>query len=153
MAKLVPRSCTEVKDDDRGSVHGSLSDYRETGAYVLLGDPGAGKTTSFEAEALASGGCFIRARDFLTFDVRPEWRDKTLFIDGLDETRSGATDGRVPLDLLRRKLDQLGRPRFRLSCREADWSGNSDRVHLNQVAPDGAVRASTLWASLKYLSF
>lgn len=139
MAKLVPRTCTEVKDDEQGSVHGSLSDYREIGAYVLLGDPGAGKTTSFETEALATGGCPIRARDFLTFDVRPEWRDQTLFIDGLDETRSGATDGRVPLDQLRRKLDQLGRPRFRLSCREADWLGSSDRTHLNQVAPDGAV--------------
>lgn len=144
MSKLVPRTCTEVKDDDRGSIPGSLSDYREIGAYVLLGDPGAGKTTSFEAEALATGGCPIRARDFLTFDVRPEWLHKTLFIDGLDETRAGTADGRVPLDQLRRKLDQMGRPRFRLSCREADWLGNSDRTHLNHVAVDGAVRTLRL---------
>ena len=139
MTQLVQRGCTEVKDDGQDSARSSLSGYRETGAYVLLGDPGSGKTSSFKAEALAIGGCFITARDFLTFDVRPEWRGQTLFIDGLDETRAGAVDGRVPLDQLRRKLDQLGRPRFRLSCREADWLGSSDRTHLNKVAPDGEV--------------
>ena len=59
------------------------------------------------------------ARDFITFaDRRPEWRGTTLFIDGLDEVRAGVEDGRTPLDRIRAGLDALGRPRFRLSCRE-----------------------------------
>ena len=31
-------------------------------------------------------------------DSHPEWRERTLFIDGLDEMRAGATDARIPLD-------------------------------------------------------
>lgn len=141
MTKHVLRTCTEIRDRDDGLAPPprSLSDYRDTAAYVLLGDPGAGKTSSFEAEALATGGCFIRARDFLTFDTRPGWSDQTLFIDGLDEMRASSADSRAPLDQLRRKLAQLGCPHFRLSCREADWLGSSDRTHLNQVAPGGEV--------------
>lgn len=62
-----------------------------------------------------------------------------MFIDGLDETRAAGGDGRVPLDQIRRKLDQLGRPWFRLSCREADWLGDNDRVNLQAVAPGGEI--------------
>ena len=31
---------------------------------------------------------------------------------------------------------RLGKPRFRLSCREADWLGENDRKHLESVSPD-----------------
>ena len=79
---------------------------------MLLGDPGAGKTTAFESErkALGEKACLITARDFLTFDPQshPEWRDKILFIDGLDETRVGANDARTPFDQIRGRLDALG---------------------------------------------
>jgi hypothetical protein len=103
-----------------------------------LGDPGAGKTTAFEHEAKASGSSqYVTARDLLTFDDRPEWHDKTLFIDGLDEVRAGSNDARTPFDIIRATLEKLDRPRFRLSCREADWFGASDREHLSKVAPEG----------------
>ena len=59
-------------------------------AYVLLGEPGAGKTTAFHEEARAAGCEAIPARDFIAID-RPEWRGWTLFIDGLDEMRAGST--------------------------------------------------------------
>ena len=54
--------------------------------------------------------CLIIARDFLTFDPQshPEWQDKTLFIDGLDETRVGANDTRTPFDQIRGRLDAVG---------------------------------------------
>ena len=32
-----------------------LKEYRDTPAYVLVGDPGAGKTTAFETEREALG--------------------------------------------------------------------------------------------------
>ena len=121
----------------------SLAAYRETPAWVLLGDPGAGKTTAFEAEACADPerAHFVSARDFLTFEPanRPEWRGRTLLLDGLDEARAGSANARSPFDVVRARLDELGKPRFRISCREADWLGKNDRERLKEVSPDGEV--------------
>ena len=139
----IHRTCTEVRtvDDRKKPAPESrpLKEYREVSAYVLLGDPGTGKTTAFEMEYEAVGAvaCLIDARDFVTFDpdAHPEWCGKTLFIDGLDEVRAGLQDARTPFDAIRRRLDKLGRPRFRLSCREADWLGENDRKRLATVVP------------------
>ena len=144
---IVPRTCTEIsagnEDQHREKESQLLEAFRDAPAYVLLGDPGAGKTTAFEAEcaALRENACLVTARDFLTFDPQshPEWRNKTLFIDGLDETRVGANDARTPFDQIRRRLDALGKPRFRLSCREADWLGANDRRRLESVSSDSKV--------------
>ena len=142
MSCIVPRTCTEVREAEteraRDVSSRPLAAFREVSAYVLLGDPGSGKSTSFAAESTALGGeaCLESARDFLTLDpnMHPEWCGKTLFIDGLDEVRAGGGDVRTPLDELRRRIDALGRPRFRLSCREADWLGTNDRSHLAKVS-------------------
>ena len=171
VSHFVPRTCTEIGEDgapigperssdgstglfgllnDDDSPAGSecpsrsLEHYRESDAYVLLGAPGAGKTVSFRQEAGRSGGHYVTARDFITPGDRPEWRDTTLFIDGLDEMRAGVADGCTPLDAIRAKLVQLGRPRFRLSCREADWFGANDREHLKSVSRGGEVKVLRL---------
>ncbi len=141
----VARTCTEVapagSDRRVPSQSRPLKAWGDIPAYVLLGDPGAGKTTAFQAEreALGDTALAIDARDFVTFDPcdHPEWRDRTLFIDALDEVRAGLPDPRVPLDAIRRRLDKLGRPRFRLSCRAADWRGEPDRQRLSAVVPAG----------------
>ena len=140
----VLRTCTEVLEETgQGQAvrSGSLKAFREVPAYVLLGDPGSGKSTSFEAEceALGDEARCVTARDFLTFDPLPEWRSKILFIDGLDEVRAGSGDVRTPFDAIRQKLDYLESPRFRLSCRETDWLGTNDRSKLDRVAPGGRV--------------
>ena len=141
----VSRTCTELRegnDEQRQRVR-PLEEFRFVPAYVLLGDPGAGKSTAFEmeCEALGEKACLVPARDFRTFGPqnRPEWRGKTLFIDGLDEVRAGSSDARTPFDEIRARLDELDKPCFRLSCREADWFGASDRKHLEYVSPDSAV--------------
>ena len=144
---IVSRTCTEIREKNdeqrQGGDSRPLEEFRSLPTYVLLGDPGAGKSTAFEmeCEALGKGACKVTARDFLTFDLqnRPEWRGKTLFIDGLDEVRAGSSDARTPFDKIRFRLDALGKPRFRLSCREADWLGTNDREHLKSVSPDSAV--------------
>ena len=143
----VDRTCTEIRPGSGGRVELSesrpLSAFGSLEAYVLLGDPGAGKTTEFKKECQALGGAaeYIRARDFIWLDLEshPEWRDRTLFIDGLDEMRAGAADSRVPLDKIRNRLDRLGCPKFRISCREADWLGNNDRRSLEAVLPGGNI--------------
>ena len=150
MTVRVPRTCRElreVKGPGSGVEMGEsrpLSEFRSVPAYVLLGDPGAGKTFEFDREQEALGddaAQVVSARDFRTFDLdsRPKWRNKTLFIDGLDETRAGSTNSHTPLDEIRAKLARLGTPSFRLSCREADWLGSDDRKHLRAVSPDSEV--------------
>lgn len=151
MSIIVPRTCTEITDKTtqpgQAAVPRSLEEFRDTSAYVLLGDPGSGKTTAFEVESKETkNGYLISARDFLTFDVstHTEWRDKTLFIDGLDEVRAGTSDARTPFDQIRRRLDTLGKPRFRLSCRQADWLGNNGLTKLGAVSPNSNVTSLRL---------
>ena len=150
MSLIVDRTCTEIEMDSDGLVRlgdsKPLGEFRSTPAYVLLGDPGAGKTTEFEREREALGACgeaaeYVKARDFVTLhiDSRPEWRGSVLFIDGLDEIRSGLVDSRPPLDKIRSRLDQLRPPGFRISCREADWLGHNDRQNLVAVSPDSFI--------------
>ena len=148
MTSIVRRTCRDIGErDSRGPSEfpsRPVEDWKDEAAYVLLGPPGSGKTTNFKHQAECQGGRCVTARDFLTFDDRAEWHDTTLFIDGLDETRAGTTDGRTPLDSIRAKLDRMGRPRFRLSCRDADWFGANDRDHLKKVSPSGAVKVLRL---------
>ena len=144
---IVARTSTVIPfgDEKRNQARDSrtLAGFRDTPAYVLLGDPGSGKTTAFETEkeALGADACLISARDLLALDaeMHAEWRNRTLFIDGLDEVRAGAADARTPFDSIRNRLETLRRPRFRLSCREADWLGENDWQHLTTVSKDNSV--------------
>ncbi len=139
----VSRKCREIlQNDSRGGSElppQPVEKWEDKKAYVLLGPPGSGKTTTFNREANRQRGSYVTVRNFLTFDDRPEWHDTTLFIDGLDEARAGIADGRTPLDSIRAKLKKMGRPHFRLSCREADWFGTNDRNQLQSVAPDETI--------------
>lgn len=130
------RTCTEILPQGERRAGLALEDIRDRPAYVLLGEPGAGKTTAFRAEAAVVGTEPVSARDFITLPPRPEWFGKPIFIDGLDEVRAGSTDNLAPLDAIRHKLLQTGQPVFRLSCREADWLG-SDRARLDSISPQG----------------
>ncbi len=145
--ELIPRTCTEVVTDERASAAFAesqpLSAYRDVPAYVLLGEPGAGKTIEFEQECRALGDSAekIFASTFSVADIasRPEWRNKVLFIDGLDETRVSGGVGTNTLYEIQARLVALGRPRFRISCRAADWFGSVDRRPLTEASPDDEV--------------
>ena len=132
------RTCSIVGEGQSEKRSGSacvpLAEFVKAKAYVLIGEPGAGKTTALKAEQEAHGGIYLPVRDFLAFDDKPEWRGTTLYLDGLDEVRAGEVDGRPPLDQLRAKLDRLECPPFRLSCRWADWLGAYDRRRLDRVS-------------------
>ena len=143
MGLILQRTVSRISDEGSTGRSEPLAAYRDTRAFVLLGDPGAGKTTAFEKESSLVGenAEFVTARDFLTLDSaqRPAWRTSILFIDGLDEVRAGQADARTPFDAIRARLDQLRPPHFRISCREADWFGENDRQKLQRVSPDGQI--------------
>jgi hypothetical protein len=134
----IARSATAVRGDD-GRESKPLTDWRHLDAFVLLGDPGAGKSWAFDDECRALDGVLLSARNVVSGITPADIEGRTIFIDGLDEVRAGSTDGKVPFDAIRKWLHDHGQPRFRLSCREADWLGSNDKRHLEQVAPGGHV--------------
>ncbi|MCL2790676.1 MAG: hypothetical protein FWD79_08530 [Desulfobulbus sp.] len=109
-------------------------------AWVLLGEPGAGKSEAFRQEAKEDGGEVITIAEFLS-DARadvldPMWREKTLYLDGLDETRASGGSSSTLCDI-RAYLKKLGSPRFRIACRAADWFGSTDREVIADISQDG----------------
>ncbi|CAB3794500.1 NACHT domain-containing protein [Paraburkholderia fynbosensis] len=85
---------------------------------------------------------YVTARDFVVLELPPDALGKTLFIDSLDERRTDSVSPFTALDEIRKALQKAGCPRFRLSCREADWvqRGDSD---LEKVSSSKSVK--TLW--------
>ena len=145
----VPRRVTELTLDPVSSAEpraasparsGPLADWRGASGYVLLGEPGSGKTTAFEMECDADpeSGERFSARDFAALDVdsRPEWRGKTLFIDGLDEMRTASRDWR-------RASSRPGRPDSRRRRRSARVSESSTPPRGN--ARTAATRRAAAW--------
>ena len=143
----VSRTCTEIREENGKQSQGvdskPLEVFRSVPAYVLLGDPGAGKSTAFKMECEALGDEAyhrpVSADEFLEYDANDfpsEWRGKTLFIDGLDEVRAGSQDVSAQFREVRKRLRTLGTSRFRLSCRHADWRGRIDQDKLRTVSQD-----------------
>ena len=134
--QYLPRRATAKLADGRGQP-ADLAEWRGVGAYVLLADPGAGKTRAFCAEAQATGSRYLTAREFVVLQPAAAGIDTVWFIDALDEMRADAATWNGPIDAIRQRLVELGCPRFRLACREADWIGALDADALRAVAPAG----------------
>ena len=119
-----------------------LSALRDEPAYVLLGDPGAGKSTALWHEStINSDDKYLRAVALLQGAELPE--NGMAFIDALDEARVGG-DQFTPVDTLLKRLREKGVQRFRLSCRELDWYGDSDRASFEGLLPAGGLTVATL---------
>lgn len=125
-----------IRDDGTGKPgesDGTFAEFETEEAIILLGEPGMGKTTFFKAAAQAH---YTTVRRFL---VAPHAAaGEALFLDGLDEHRTIA-GGQNASDEVARALCSLGKPRFRLSCRAADWFGEIDQEVLRVASASGRV--------------
>ena len=101
-----------------------FADFADYASLVLLGDPGAGKTYLFKEVAARENAIFLKARAFLSTPTA-RLTNEMLFIDGLDEKRGGRGD-RDTIDRMVEKLFQINPTKVRISCRVADWLGESD---------------------------
>lgn len=96
---------------------------------ILLGEPGAGKTHLFKSAATIVNGKFLPIRTFLV-SRSDQLSSQHLFIDGLDEKRSGRNDNSV-IDEITRQLMGVTQAKVFITCRERDWLGDTDLAVLN----------------------
>ncbi len=141
------RSVRERQPAEKGgnwSAPTPLRAHASTHAWVLIADPGAGKTEAFKTLEQAEGGTCLSARDFIELDPPAKGYPGPLFIDGLDEyTAAQGNTGYTAIGLIRSKLQQLGTPSFRIACREADWRGSTDSEALKRIVTNGQVPKGT----------
>jgi predicted NACHT family NTPase len=123
MSRIV-RQLNAAPDGQEEGKPRPFSDFADYPNIVLLGDPGAGKTYLFKKAAAEEGARLIKARAFLVTPPN-SLSGQSLYIDGLDEKRAGRGD-RDTVDDLVEKLFAVNPPRVRISCRAADWLGESD---------------------------
>lgn len=140
---VIPRRVRRLSANEQSDETRPLDELRDLAAWVLLGEPGAGKSIAFEQEKLATDGHYISIAKFLSDDPDPAWQGKTLYLDGLDETRASGGDTSILLKV-RAHLRKLGKPKFRIACRAADWFGSTDSQAIGDASPDGQLAVFAL---------
>ncbi len=148
MTHIVARTCVEITEASPVPYRSGsqpIAEFRNSEAYVLLGDPGMGKTTVFREEARLAGGHYVTARKFLRPEVSSEEKAaRTLYIDELDEIRLCSKDKFGVLKEVCAKLRELGQPQVRIACRPTFWYGALDRQFLEEDCQDSKVRVLLL---------
>ena len=125
-----------VRDDGTGKERErdcTFAEFETEDAVILLGDPGMGKTTLFKA---ASNTNYTTVRSFL---IDPHYTaDESIFLDALDEYRTVASGQDASAEVAK-ALCSLKKPKFRLSCRAADWFGSMDQEVLRAASASGRI--------------
>lgn len=118
--RFLPRSLWYRHERERRSVDQSYLSS-EPRSLVVLGEAGMGKSTLLSQLRGLDGYLVCTARALINApDAGSRFADAlTLVVDALDEVPSQHQGDAV--DLVVRKLGELGYPRFILSCRVADW--------------------------------
>lgn len=143
---FVPRTVKQLRqlpDGGPDTKAVALESLRSVPAWVLLGEPGAGKSEAFKSEAQAVEGLRLTIAEFVYSDIDEAWKNKCLFLDGLDEVRASPTAESI-LFLVKSRLRKLGQPNFRIACRAADWYGQSDLEEIIGASPNEHLPIYTL---------
>ena len=133
MIGTLSRSLRVIDDGKGREINGTFAEFESEDAIILLGDPGMGKTTLFRDAAKAN---YTTVRNFL---IDPHAAaDDPLFLDALDEYRTIASGQDASFEVAK-ALCFLKKPKFRLSCRAADWFGSTDQEVLRVASASGRV--------------
>lgn len=147
------RTCTELlPNEDTGAAWSSqdpapvitVRELAQVPVFVLLGEPGMGKSETMKALAtlvLGEQGKPIAANDFIVLPAPLHNADHPVFIDALDEARAGG-DTTVWREL-RRNIAHSGLTHFGVACRVADWQG-TDAQDLATVVQGQRIRIFAL---------
>ncbi|MDD2924574.1 hypothetical protein [Rhodoferax sp.] len=144
------RTCTELLPaEDNPSNPGShpvitIRELVTIPVFVLLGEPGMGKSETMKAlAALALGehGKPMTVNDFIVLAMPMQNAKLPVFIDALDEAR--ASGDTTVWKELRRSIAQSQLKRFGVACRAADWYA-TDAQDLATVAQGQRVRVFAL---------
>jgi hypothetical protein len=111
-------------DDINKQENLTFSDILAIPNIVLLGEPGAGKTHLFTTASQHENGKLITARSFAC-NADDTYTGKPVYIDALDEKRS--RDEQIDsISEIIRLVRQYKPAKVRISCRAADWLGETD---------------------------
>ncbi|MGS5089334.1 ATP-binding protein [Hydrogenophaga sp. A37] len=147
------RTCTELlPNEDDGAARSSqepapvitVRELAEVPVFVLLGEPGMGKSETMKALAtlvLGEQGTPIAANDFIVLPASPHNAEHPVFIDALDEARASGDNG--VWRALRTRIAEARLLRFGIACRVADWL-TTDAQDIRAVVPGRSVRVFSL---------
>ena len=96
--------------------------------FVILGEPGIGKTELMRKLGGSDKGTYFQAAPFLRQQNNSIQSHSLLIIDGLDEV--AAMEPGDPLHNVLKKLIACGRPPFIVSCRTAEWRSATARLDI-----------------------
>lgn len=139
---------TTVPLDRRVSVHSNtqiaefrLSELRDRPYLVLLGEPGSGKSTALDHEAVQEGGELVTCREAMSGVSLSG--STTGYFDALDEYRTGegGKDKLLQLGLVISN-NKLGR--WRLTCRAEDWRAAADLAAMRRAANNEPITVAHL---------
>lgn len=133
-------SQTYPNPSDSGSIDTQeISSFFKHAVLVIVGEPGLGKTTSFrQASNEEPNAVFVPIGEFLACSEPSRYKDKVLYLDGLDEQRSKHR-GRGVMDALAAQIKQAKAAKIRIACRTAEWHAEQDLKVLEYSVPDSQV--------------
>ncbi|QKI88957.1 NACHT domain-containing protein [Thiomicrorhabdus xiamenensis] len=127
--RLVKIENSSVTDDEGKFV--PISSILKYESIVLLGEPGSGKSHTFESLSKQESASLITASEFQIYSSTLP-KEGILYIDALDETRSRLNKDQSALHNLISQVLPLDLNSFRISCRSADWFGDTDLIKFKR---------------------
>ena len=142
------RQCRVIADTEQGNSNYlekeqelSIEELAKEPAFVLLGEPGMGKTESLKALEKTLSGQFVTAHDFILSDATNLNPDQFYCIDALDEAR--VQTGSTTLNEIRKLIFQAKLSHFCIACRIADWF-KTDAEDIRYVASTKKLKIAEL---------